>query len=204
MLGRALCLLALSVGVVWPAERRVFIGTQYYRPPNPHQQDWDRDLARIRQTGIPVIRTWVYWARVNPRPGQWDFSEYDRLFDLAEKHGLKVLVQLMADVAPYWFQERHYDTLHVGKDGRPIEFYSSGMVSIGGYPGPCFHHEPARRAGEEFMRRTAEHFSGRRNLLGYDVWNEVEIQECFCPAIQNRYREYLKERYGSIEGLMIG
>lgn len=198
---RLCCLLLFGVVYLGSAERRVFIGTQYYRPPNPRVDDWDRDLARIRKTGVSVIRTWLYWARVNPRPGLWDFSEYDRLFDLAEKHGIQVLVQLMADVAPYWFQERHYDNLYIGRDGRPIEFHSSGMVTIGGYPGPCFHNEAARRAGEEFMRRTAKHFAGRRSLLGYDVWNEVEIEECFCPATQTRYRQYLRDTYGSVASL---
>ena len=56
-----------------------FIGTQFYRHPNPPVEDWPRDLARIRDSGLKVVRTWLYWLRTNPKPGHWDFSDTDRL-----------------------------------------------------------------------------------------------------------------------------
>ena len=37
--------------------------------------------------------------------------------------------------------------------------------------------------------------------MGYDVWNEGQLQECFCPATQAKFREWLKAKYGTIEAL---
>ena len=62
-----------------------FIGTQFYRHPNPPIEDWDRDLALIRDSGLKVVRTWLYWLRTNPSPGTWDFSDYDRFVEAAAR-----------------------------------------------------------------------------------------------------------------------
>jgi beta-galactosidase len=196
----AVCFLILQPNLC-AADRHVFIGTQYLRPPNPRPEDWDRDLGRIQETGLSMIRIWVYWGRVNPRPGVWDFSECDKVLDLAEKHHLKVLAQLMVDVAPYWFELEHPETRFVDRDGHPVEFRSEGQSAIGGYPGPCFHNAAARQAGEEFMRKTASHFAARTNLVAYDVWNEVELVECWCQGSQAVYRQYLQTAYPSIDDL---
>ena len=47
----------------------MLIGTQYYRPPNLRREDWERDLKLIKQHGLTLIRTWVYWSKVNPVEG---------------------------------------------------------------------------------------------------------------------------------------
>lgn len=37
----------------------MFLGTQYYRQPNPPLQDWERDLDHIRRLGFKVVRLWI-------------------------------------------------------------------------------------------------------------------------------------------------
>jgi len=176
----------------------LFLGTQYLRPPNPRPEDWDRDLGRIRETGLEMIRVWLFWASVNPRPGVWRWEEYDRLFDLAEKHSLTVLLQIVPESAPYWYEDHNPDTRYIDKDGRPIEFNREAVQFSGG---PCLHNAAARSATEEYMRLVAERYRGRAGLYGYDAWNEVGLPECYCRATQSRYRHWLQQRYGTIEAL---
>ena len=38
-------------------------------------------------------------------------------------------------------------------------------------------------------------------MMGYDVWNEGAVQECYCPATQAKFREWLKAKYGTVEAL---
>ena len=71
------------------------LGIQYYRPPNPDRVDWEIDYPNMKEAGLEVIRFWVPWRCVEPEQGTWVFDDYDRLFRLAEQHGLKVLVQLI-------------------------------------------------------------------------------------------------------------
>ena len=60
------------------------------------------DFARIKQSGLDTIQLWVVWAWVKTKPGQFNFNDYDRLVDLAGRHGLNVVLSTIAEVHPYW------------------------------------------------------------------------------------------------------
>ena len=156
----------------------LFIGTQFFRPPNPRPEDLDRDLDRVKHTGLRMVRVWMFWSAVNPRPDVWEWGQYDRMFDLAEKHGLKVLLQHIPEVAPRWATEKF-----------PAE------------PHACIDHSGAAAAREEFMRRAAERYRSRASLYGHDVWNEVSGGSGYCKPAAGRFQAWLLNRYKDIEAL---
>jgi len=180
---------------------KMFLGTQYYRPPNPPSGDWNRDLKNIKELGMEIIRTWLYWSRVNPREGVWVWDEYDRLIELTERHGLKVFIQLMCDGTPYWFQDKYPQALYLDVKGFRVEFSAHAAQSIGGAPGPCFHTPEARMAAEEFMRKTAERYLNASALYGYDLWNEIWMRECFCEHTTRLFQKWLERKYVSVDVL---
>ena len=110
---------------------RRFIGTQYYRPPNPPKVFWASDLEEIRARGFKLVRTWLYWSQVNRRPGLWDYSSYDEFIELATGKGLKVLVQLVPESAPLWFVSEHPDAMYVKNDGTKFTPGACGMMTVG-------------------------------------------------------------------------
>ena len=179
----------------------LFIGAQYYRPPNPRPEDWDRDLGRIRETGLTMIRAWLYWAKVNPYPGVWTWKDYDPLFDLAHKHSVKVLLQYMPEGAPYWFAEQHPETRYIDQNGNPIGLHAIAALSIGGMPGISIDHAVGRAAVKEFIQRTAAHYRNHPALYGYDAWNEIWLPESFGHAREVRYQGWLKNTYKEIAEL---
>jgi len=79
---------------------KAILGTEYFRPPNPDLNDFERDIENIRKTGLNLIRTWLYWKTVNPEENEWNFEIYDKLFKIAEKNKIKVLIQINAEVVP--------------------------------------------------------------------------------------------------------
>ncbi|MCY3896333.1 MAG: beta-galactosidase, partial [Chloroflexi bacterium] len=70
------------------------VGVEYYRAPAPKPEVWDEDLARIRAGGFRIVRSFTMWNWMEPRPGQYELDEFDRLFDLAEKHDLYVWLDM--------------------------------------------------------------------------------------------------------------
>jgi len=183
----------------------VFIGTQYYRPPHPRRGFWEEDLAKIKKLGLKLVRAWVFWSQVNPKQGVWDYSKYDEFVDLAEKEGFLILIQLFPESAPYWFIEKHRDALYVDAEGKPIEPHSRGSTSVGGFPGLCPDVPEVKEAVKEFIVNTVKHFLGRK-IYAYDVWNELMPfftipAFLYHPATQEKFREWLKRKYGTIERL---
>lgn len=179
----------------------IFIGAQYYRPPNPRPQDWDRDLGRIAETGLKMVRVWMYWAKANPRLDTWTWKDYDPVFALAHKHGLKVLLQYMPEAAPCWFAEKYPQTLYIDKDGKPIELHAIPALAIGGYPGVSIEHAVAKSAVREFIERVAEHYGNHPALYGYDAWNEIWMTQDYSPSTEARFQDWLKNRYKDLTAL---
>src|SRR5215831_7304458 len=70
------------------------LGTEYYRAPMPPQGFWDADFAAIRRAGMRIVRTFSFWNWMEPAPGRYELDDFDRMFDLAGKHGLLVWFDL--------------------------------------------------------------------------------------------------------------
>ena len=71
------------------------VGVEYYRAPAPKPDCWDADFARLSAAGFRVVRSFTYWNWMEPRPGIYELDDFDRMFDLAEKHGLSVWLDIV-------------------------------------------------------------------------------------------------------------
>ena len=60
-------------------------GTQYYRAPSPHAEDWERDLEQIAKLGMNTVKFWVQWRWNHPAEGRFYFDDIDRLVAALEK-----------------------------------------------------------------------------------------------------------------------
>lgn len=60
----------------------------FHRPDDKDQID--RRLALIRELGVKWDRSDFWWSRLEPRPGEWDFSLADRAMELYRAHGIQI------------------------------------------------------------------------------------------------------------------
>ena len=68
---------------------------------------WNNDcnLAAATSAGVSFERLEIDWSSIEPRPGRWNFSAYDKQFAVAARHGVTVLPLLMnvpAWAGPAW------------------------------------------------------------------------------------------------------
>ena len=185
----------------------MFIGTQYYRPPHPPREVWERDLQHIVDTGLTLIRIWIYWSQVQPRPDRWAWDDVDAFFDAAQAHGLRVLAQLMPDSMPYWFKDHHPEALFRDRNGDIVRTTAGGAMAVGGAPGPNYDHPVAQAAGGAFITRTVARYADHPALFAWDVWNELwpfvisPNMVYHSDATVEKWHRWLKERYGDIAAL---
>ncbi len=180
----------------------MFLGTQYYRPENPEFELWEQDFQTIKQLGMKVVRCWIYWRKVEFEEGTWNYADYDRFFDLAEKNGLKVLAQLMPESQPAWFLQKNSDLLPIDQSGRPYPQYGRGYAAVGGYLGLFYDHKIVADKIEEFYKKTVDRYKDRPCLYAWDVWNEIAPHGgvlSYDDVTTQRFRRWLQSRYISIE-----
>jgi len=178
----------------------ITLGVQYYRQPTPLPGEWDRDLGNIRGMGFDVIQLRPQWRWHERNEGELDFADLDRLFDLAEKHKLKVLFKFLLPAGPEWLFDR-YDAYRVRPNGERMLPVSIGSVYVGGLA-PCFDKDLVRRKANRFIRAAVRRYRDRPNLLAWHAWNEPRSRpadDCACPDSMAKYRAWLAERFGTIE-----
>ncbi len=196
-------------------------GTQYYRAPSPASEDWDRDLAAIAGLGFTMVKFWVQWRWNAPREGSYMFDDIDRLMDLARKHGLRVMLNTIVDVAPAWIYRTYPDASMVTLDGRRIGPQTQPHRQIGGL-GVCFNHAAAMEHMFDFLRATVKRYASHPALEIWNVGSEPELTSsmaelrlyaedaskmgdmlCYCDHCRRAFLLWLHARYGTIGALNV-
>ena len=175
-------------------------GAVYFRKSNPPEQDWEKDHKNASQMGVNIFRHWFMWASIENSPGQYDWRDYDRVVALEDQNKIKVVIAEITNGAPEWMWDKYPHARLIDSSGNPAWPSVSPSSATGSAP-LCLDNEDVRTEAEKFLTALVEHYRGNPALLGYDVWNEGAVQECFCPATQAKFREWLKSKYGSIEAL---
>lgn len=168
-------------------------------------REWKADLEKIKGLGFNTVRTWVEWNTGEPREGEYHLENLDLLLKLAQETGLKVIVQVYVDSAPEWVGVKYPDGRYEAQDGQPIPSQAA--------PGYCFDHPGVRKAILNFYQEVARHADKSPAFYGWDLWSEPaalnwarigyksEPMFCYCPHSMARFREWLQQKYGTLDHL---
>ena len=177
-------------------------GTQYYRAPTPLPEEWENDFKNFSRHGLNTIQLRLQWRQHEKRRGEYDFSDSDRLFELAEKYQIKVIVKLMLENAPdYVFHE--LNGRRIGLNGIPLTEGAHGAFYIGGWR-PCFDNPNVMQSALQFVEKTVTRYRNKQVLLYWNIWNEPRskpIGDCCCEHSTELYRRYVAEKFGTVEQL---
>jgi beta-galactosidase len=164
---------------------------------------WKEDLEKIKGLGFNTVRTWVEWNVGEPREGEYHLESLDLLLRLAEATGLRVMVQVYVDSAPEWVGTKYPEGRYAAQDGQAIVSQAA--------PGFCFDNKEVQKAVLGFFQEVARHAEKSEAFYGWDLWSEpaalnwarvgykAEPMFCYCPASMDRFRGWLRKKYGSLE-----
>ena len=151
------------------------IGVEYYRAPTPKQEVWDEDFARIKAAGLRIVRSFSYWNWMEPRPGHYELDDFDRLFDLAEKHGLFVWLDITLAThgcCPDWLTREHPDICAEDRFCKPPDIHGHAAYPHGGMR-HCYDHPAWRQYGGGLLRHVVQRYRDRPNLLLWGLWDGI-------------------------------
>ncbi len=183
------------------------LGVQYYRPPFPYQPFWADDLKKMKESGLDAVQLWLVWGWIEPSPDTFRYEDYDELIELADKVGLKVVLSTIAGIHPYWIHRVIPGSEMIDFMGNKVVSSNRREVHNGLTPGGCFDHPEVWSRMEKFLWTTAERYKHLSNIHGWDAWNELRwnVQAdgyvCYCDHTLVRYRNWLSEKYGGLQGL---
>ena len=173
--------------------------------PLSKKEAWRSDLREIKGLGFNTVRCWIDWTSGEPRENEYRFETIDVLLELAEREGLKVLIQVYMDAAPDWVGRKFPDSLYVAASGHAMRPEPA--------PGYCADHPGVRKAVLAFYSALAERARRSAAFIGWDLWSEPHVinwamapfltnsEFCFCKHSVARFRRWLENKYGSLDAL---
>lgn len=177
-------------------------GTQYHRAPTPTPDEWEGDLSRLAEKGYTHVQFRPQWRWHERVRGEATWDDLDRLFDLAQGVGLRVVLKPMLETAPDWvFQQ--LDGTRIGFNGIPIMPVSHAAYYVGGW-WPCFDNPAVVETAGRFVEEMTARYKDHPALWFYDAWNEPRsrpLGQCHCEHSTASYQRWLARRYDSIEAL---
>lgn len=174
------------------APRQIGYGGDY----NPEQwprEVWDEDYAAFSAAGIDTVTVGVFaWAHLQPAEDRYDFSELDAIVARAAAEGMRIVLATPSGAMPPWLAHRYPEACRVDFDGRRHVY--------GQRHNACPSAPDFRRLSVAMAGRLAERYGDNPAVIAWHVGNEYG-GACWCPRCGEAFRDWLGERYGTLNRL---
>ncbi|KAF4410559.1 beta-galactosidase [Streptomyces lycii] len=171
---------------------RVLFGGDY----NPEQwpEDvWPEDVRLMREADVSLVTVGVFsWARIEPRPGVFDFGWLDTVLGLLDDAGIGVCLATPTASPPPWLGARHPETLPRDRAGNTVWYGSRNQF--------CASSPVYREHALAVTEAVAARYAGHPALRLWHVGNEYGTH-CWCEETARHFRRWLRERHGTLDAL---
>lgn len=169
------------------------LGSSYY-PEWWDPTEWEPDFAQMQSLGLNTVRMGEFaWSSFEPEEGRFVFDWMDRAIDIANRHGIKVILGTPTAAVPPWLYALHPDVLGASA----IQPYT-----YGGRKGYCTNSPDYLAASAQITQALAGHYGSHPGVIGWQLDNEPGIPfECLDSNCEHAFQRWLKDKYGSLEEL---
>ena len=177
----------------FPKEDLMSIGIYYY-PEHWDKSEWERDIKNISEIGFEFIHIAEFaWIDMEPTEGVYTFEWLDEVINLAAKYQLKVILGTPTCISPVWMGIKYPEIYKMGPDYLRAEHGTRAQQSLSN---PIW-----RGFSEKIVTKMGERYGQNPTVIGWQLDNEPEAKEDYSPSSQAAFRNWLKNKYQTIDAL---
>ncbi len=164
-----------------------------YNPEQWPESVWDDDVRLMQEANVNIATLPVFgWVSLQPDEDVFTFEWLDRIVDKLHRGGIRVCMATATASVPAWVDQRYPDILRVEHSGKRLQHGNRHTF--------CPNSPNYRRLSTDLARRLAERFGNHPALIAWHIGNEYS-NTCYCDLCAEAFREWLRERYGSLGDL---
>ncbi|WP_328587809.1 beta-galactosidase [Konateibacter massiliensis] len=153
----------------------------------------EKDLELFLKAEINLVTMGMFaWSKLEPEEGKYETGWLLNIVDKMYKNGIYTILGTPSGARPQWLAKRYPEVLRVNEKRERNLF--------GGRQNHCYTSPAYRRKVREINMVLAKEIGSHPGVLALHLSNEY-IGDCHCPLCQEQFREWLKERYGTIDEL---
>lgn len=158
-----------------------------------HPDILKKDIEYMKEAKINAVSVGIFsWASLEPEEGHYTFEWLEEVINRLYQNGISVILATPSASKPKWMTDKYPEILRVDET-RHRNLY--GFRHNHCYTSPIYREKIAM-INTELVKRFGNHPA----VILWHISNEFG-GECHCPLCQQAFREWLKERYHTIDEL---
>ncbi len=156
-------------------DKAPFIGAQFFANLNESDEYVEQHFVLMKKMGIRLVRVFLLWAQVESAPDEWDFSLYDRIYNLAAKYELKVLTTLTCEDPPAYLSKKDFYHHHCNLNNPDLQ-----------------------KAAKTYIQKVVGRYAKHPAHYAWSLMNEPEVAIDYGPSTMALFAKWLKEKYKTV------
>ena len=152
-----------------------------------------KDIDMLEESGCNVVSLGIFsWSTLEPEEGVFNFGWLQEIIDKLYKRGISTILATPSGARPKWMADKYPEVLRVDETRHRALF---GFRHNHCYTSPVY-----REKVHIINKKLAQEVATHPGVILWHISNEYG-GECHCPLCQEAFRNWLKEKYQTIENL---
>lgn len=170
---------------------------------NPEQwldspQVLEEDIRLMKETRVNCVSLGIFsWARLEPEEGEFHFGWIRRIIDKLYENGIYTILATPTGAMPNWMTAKYEEVRQMSPEG------------VRNLPGRrhnfCYTSPIMRKKMKKINHELSRHLGDHPGVILWHISNEYggngSDASCHCPQCQQAFREWLKEKYKTLDNL---
>jgi len=173
----------------------LYVGSNYHPHDDKNIEKIKSDIQLMKAAGFTSVRMGhLAWDSYEPKEGQFEFEWFDKVMDMMNDAGIKVILDIAVHPAPIWLHKKFPSIDIVDPNGDQLYPNHRYMDDIGD---PNFQ-KYALRYTDAITKRYAKHPA----LLAFGIDNESgDGPISYSETVKERFIIWLEKKYSTAENL---
>ena len=163
-----------------------------------HPEVLCENVRLMKKARVNCVTLGVFsWAMLEPEEGNYEFDWLEERISRLGEEGIQVILATPSGAIPHWLAQKYPEVLQVQENG------------VRNLPGKrhnfCYTSPVMRQKIRALDERLSLRFGTRDNVILWHISNELggnfSDGACHCERCQEAFRQWLKERYKTLERL---
>lgn len=179
----------------FPKAQQLYVGTNYHPHDNKNIEKIKQDIELMKDAGFKCVRMGhLAWDSYEPSEGKFDFAWFDKVMDLMNEAGIKVILDIAIRPAPIWLHHKYPSIDIVNANGNKLYPNHRYMEDVGD---PMYQKYAVRYADT-----LTKHYGKHPALIAFGIDNESgDGPISYSETVRKRFITWLKKKYSSLDNL---
>jgi beta-galactosidase len=175
--------------------QELYVGTNYHPHDDKNLEKIKSDIQLMKAAGFTSVRMGhLAWDSYEPSEGKFDFGWFDKVMDMMNEAGIKVILDIAIHPAPIWLHKK-YPSIDVVDANGNVQYPNHRYMDDVGDPN--YQNYAVR-----FADSLSKHYAKHPALFAFGIDNESgDGPISYSETVRQRFITWLKNKYSNLDNL---